>query len=154
METPTGFMMPPGCSMSCEASARERRNTGGLRSDLGRTQDACAHRREPCRAALRLLLPGGYSGPPLTLYRGTTNHERRRRLYGLSWTTDAAIARRFAEHWAKAVPGAYFEGLVLQTMAEAEAILLVRQPQDYYDEAEVVVDPYRLSPSYSLKLPR
>jgi hypothetical protein len=95
--------------------------------------------------ALRLLLPGGYSGPPLTVYRGTTNDERRRRLYGFSWTTDAAVARRFAEHRAKAEPGAYVEGLVLQTIAEADAILLVRQPEDYYDEAEVVVDPYRLS---------
>jgi hypothetical protein len=95
--------------------------------------------------ALRLLLPGGYSGPPLTLYRGTSNHERRRRLYGFSWTTDATIAQRFAKHWAQPVEGAYCEGVVLQTMAPPEAILLVRQPEDHYDEDEVVVDPYQLS---------
>lgn len=33
-------------------------------------------------AALRVLLPAGYSGPPLMLYRGTIANERRRRLYG------------------------------------------------------------------------
>jgi hypothetical protein len=45
--------------------------------------------------ALRVLLPGNYSGPPLALYRGTSGWERRRRLYGFSWTTDVAIARKF-----------------------------------------------------------
>jgi hypothetical protein len=29
-------------------------------------------------------------------------------------------------------------------VAPPEAILLIRQPQDYYDEGEVVVDPFRL----------
>ena len=47
--------------------------------------------------ALRLLLPGGYEGTPLTLYRGATWRERCRRRYGFSWTTDPDIARNFAE---------------------------------------------------------
>jgi hypothetical protein len=70
--------------------------------------------------ALRVLLLAGYSGPPLTLYRGTSNHERRRRLYRFSWSTDATIARRFAEHWAQSLLASYtgvtFEGVVLQAV--------------------------------------
>jgi hypothetical protein len=44
--------------------------------------------------ALRVLLPGGYSGPPLTVYRGTRDLERRLRLYQFSWATDVAVARK------------------------------------------------------------
>jgi hypothetical protein len=106
--------------------------------------------------ALRVLLPGGYSGPPLTVYRGTNNHERRRRVYGFSWTTDVAVARRFAEKWAKPLPAVGTsprdQGVVLQTSVPREAVLLIRKPGDYYirnpgnyyDEGEVVVDPFRL----------
>jgi hypothetical protein len=36
------------------------------------------------------------------------------------------------------------EGVILQTLAPPEAILLIRKPEDYYDEGEVVVDPFRL----------
>jgi hypothetical protein len=54
--------------------------------------------------ALRVLLPGGYTGSRLTVYSGASNHERRRRLYGFSWTTEVAVARKFAEHWAKPMP--------------------------------------------------
>jgi hypothetical protein len=106
--------------------------------------------------ALRVLLPGGYSGPPLTVYRGAGSGERRRRIYGFSWTTDAAVARRFAEHWAKPLPAFGTsrpdQGVVLQTSVPREAVLLIRKPGDYYirkpgdyyDEGEVVVDPFRL----------
>jgi hypothetical protein len=101
--------------------------------------------RPACAAALRVLLPGGYSGPPLTLYRGTHQGERRRRLYGFSWTTDAAIARQFAQpHAENALEGR--AGIVLQTLAPPQAILLIRQQEGAsYDENEVVVDPYRLA---------
>jgi hypothetical protein len=54
--------------------------------------------------ALRVLFPG-YSGPPLMLYRGTRASERRRRLYGFSWTTEAVVARKFAEQWETPLPG-------------------------------------------------
>ena len=91
--------------------------------------------------ALRLLLPRADVREPIRLYRGTSRNERRRRLYGFSWTKDVAIAERFAalyDH--EQLSG----GVVLQTVAPSEAILLVREREDYYDEDEVVVDPYRL----------
>ena len=88
--------------------------------------------------ALRLLLPRNYRGAPITLYRGTAFRERRFGAYGFSWTEDRAIARNFAEKWK--VDG----GVLLETVATPEAILLVRKPEDYYDEGEVVLDPFRL----------
>jgi hypothetical protein len=98
--------------------------------------------------ALRVLLPGGYTGSRLTVYRGASNHERRRRLYGFSWTTEVAVARKFAEHWAKPMPASYTgptsQGVILQTTVPCGAIFLIRKPEDYYDEGEVVVDPFRL----------
>ena len=90
--------------------------------------------------ALRKLLPCDYSGPSLTLYRGTISTERRRRLYGFSWSTDPGIARNFAH--GKVYPELQIEGVVLLASVSAEAILLVRKPEDYYDEGEVVVDPF------------
>jgi hypothetical protein len=98
--------------------------------------------------ALRVLLPGGYAGPPLTVYRGASNHERRHRIYGFSWTTDVAVARKFAENWAQPIPAPYTgltpQGVILQTTVPCEAVFLIRKPEDYYDEGEVVVDPFRL----------
>jgi hypothetical protein len=102
--------------------------------------------------ALRVLMPGGYSGPPLTLYRGAEADERRRRIYGFSWSTDIAKARPFAEHWARTFGTS---AVVLRTaVALPEAVLLVRQPGTFsittdgeehpFDEDEVVVDPFRL----------
>ena len=46
--------------------------------------------------------------------------------------------------WAQRVPGIETEGVILKTIAPPEAMLLIRQPEDYYDEGEVVVDPFRL----------
>jgi hypothetical protein len=102
--------------------------------------------------ALRVLMPRDYSGPALTLYRGTHTGERRRRLYQFSWTTDIATARSFAAHWsdaadelqARSPPIDAQRGIVLKTVVPPEAVLLTRQPEDYYDEGEVVVDPFRL----------
>ncbi|MGZ9157094.1 MAG: hypothetical protein ACXW6J_27730, partial [Candidatus Binatia bacterium] len=90
---------------------------------------------------LRVLMPKNYSGPPLKVFRGAGANERRRRTYGFSWSRDAAVARRFAEIWAQFPPG----GVVLKTLAPTAAILLVRQREDYYDEDEVVVDPFCLT---------
>jgi hypothetical protein len=99
-------------------------------------------------AALRVLMPGGRLGSPLMLYRGANIHERRRRIYGFSWTIDMAVARSFAEHWSQPMPAnvedGAFRGVVLKTLAPPEAVLLIRQPEEYYDEGEVVVDPFRL----------
>jgi hypothetical protein len=97
--------------------------------------------RPTMAAALRVLLPGGYSGSSMTLYRGTHGGERRRRLYGFSWTTDIAIARMFAESRAGLKE---WPPVVLRTETPPEAVLLIRPPEDFYDEGEVVVDPFRL----------
>ena len=101
--------------------------------------------------ALRVLMPGASVTSPMTLYRGASHHERRYRRYGFSWTTDLAWARKFAANWAQPVPaltgmtGPAYGGVVLQTEAPPEAILLVRPPEGYYDEGEVVVDPFALN---------
>jgi len=101
--------------------------------------------RPTMAAALRVLMPSSYSGPPLMLYRGTIIGERRRRIYGFSWTTDIATAQSFAKHWSQSAPDDASRGLILKTLAPPEAVMLIRQPEDYYDEGEVVVDPFRLS---------
>jgi hypothetical protein len=36
------------------------------------------------------------------------------------------------------------EGVIVQTLAPPEAILLIRKPEKYYDEEEVIVGPFRL----------
>jgi hypothetical protein len=99
--------------------------------------------RRVLAAALRVLLRGNEGGAPLTLYRGTRS--RRRRIHGFSWTTEIAVARKFAVHWAQPAPVEWqMSGIVLKTVAPPEAVLLIREPEDYYDEGEVVVDPFRL----------
>jgi hypothetical protein len=35
--------------------------------------------------------------------------------------------------------------VILSTVAPPPAVLLIRKPEDFYDEGEVVVDPYRLA---------
>ena len=95
--------------------------------------------RPTAAAALRLLFPRtGETDTPLLLYRGAGANERRCRLYGFSWTTDREIARNFAQH--------SLAGVVMETSASKEAVLLVRSPENYYDEGEVVVDPVPTRP--------
>jgi hypothetical protein len=88
------------------------------------------------------------------LYRGTIRRERTRGMYGFSWTTHRDIAEKFADRHSEAAkrlaasklsiaPNDY--GIVLETVAPSWAILLVREEEGYYDEGEVVVDPYGLS---------
>jgi hypothetical protein len=105
--------------------------------------------------ALRVLMPPQPGQEALTLYRGTDWRERVKRRYGFSWTKDRDVARRFGAHWrdsAKASGDVDSTGVVLQTTAPPEAILLVRDPSpDYYDEGEVVVDPFRLNAISVLK---
>jgi hypothetical protein len=90
--------------------------------------------------ALRVLMPCTYRGDPMRVYRGTRAGEHRRRIYGFSWTTHMGVAREFADHWRRMEGGA----VVLETVAPADAILLVREEENYYDEGEIVVDPFRL----------
>lgn len=110
---------------------------------------------------LKTLLVGGYSGPPLRVFRGTTFEERRYRLYGFSWTSQIDIARTFAKRWADEkrelktrfpapssdVRLAAYQSsgaVILETIAPAKAILLVREDEGFYDEREVVLDPFQL----------
>jgi hypothetical protein len=100
--------------------------------------------RPTMAAALRVLMPRNYAGPPLVLYRGCGSHERQRRLYGFSWTTNSKIARGFVpqDHAQLGI-----HGVLLKAIAPADAVLLHRDTYggaDYYAEGEVVVDPYRL----------
>lgn len=90
--------------------------------------------------ALRIIFGPADVKEPVRLYRGCGAKERRSGAYGFSWSTDRETARVFAEQRRRLPQGA----VVLQTVAPAEAILLVREPEDWFDEGEVVVDPYRL----------
>jgi hypothetical protein len=90
--------------------------------------------------ALKVLMAPVDAAGPMVLYRGAGGLERQRRVYGFSWTSRMEIASNFAEHRAKSADG----GVILRTTAPAEAILLIRQDENYYDEGEVVVDPFAL----------
>ena len=106
--------------------------------------------RRTMAAALRVLMPAANIGLSMTLYRGAAGVERRCRLYRFSWTSKLDIARKFAVHWqgrdlelqGRILPST---GVVLETVAPPNAILLVREQDGYYDEGEVVVDPFKLS---------
>ncbi|ESY72790.1 hypothetical protein X743_14870 [Mesorhizobium sp. LNHC252B00] len=98
--------------------------------------------RKAMAGALRVLMLSAHQGEPIHLYRGASARERRSATYGFSWSTDLATARTFGEHWQRSVGG----GVLLETFAPARAVLLVREIEGYYDEGEVVVDPYQLGP--------
>lgn len=102
--------------------------------------------RRICAAGLRVLLPKGYK-KSITLYRG--DNARKRRIHGFSWTSNIETARIFAKKNMIPPVGDLLPhglgGVVLRTVAPACAILLIREHEDYYEEDEVVVDPYQLS---------
>ena len=91
--------------------------------------------------ALKVLLPTSNATKPIRLYRATAQ-ERRRRLYGFSWTQELDIARNFAKRRAGFCEAG--GGVVLETIAPANAIMLIREKEGYYEEGEVIVDPYNL----------
>jgi hypothetical protein len=66
----------------------------------------------------RKLMPK-YSGPSVRLFRGTTAGERRRRIYGLSWSEDASVAEKFAWDRRTVAEGS----VVMETTAPPEAIV-------------------------------
>jgi hypothetical protein len=70
------------------------------------------------RDAVRLLLPK-YSGVAVRLFRGTGAAERRRRIYGLSWSAKIEIAQKFALE-RRVMPGG---SVLLETLAVPEAII-------------------------------
>ena len=100
---------------------------------------AVGHRPTMAKA-LRALMPPVALTEPLRLYRGTTASEQQRRLYGFSWTTHREIVERFADQARQGSGGA----LLLETVVEPGTVHLKREDKGYYDESEVVVDPYRL----------
>jgi hypothetical protein len=100
-----------------------------------------AGHRPTVARALRVLMPRNYSGPPIQLYRGTRYVARLPRYAGFSWTTNLDTARSFAEQYTRVGQS----GVVLSTLAPAAAVLLRREKDWYFDEDEVVIDPYRLS---------
>jgi hypothetical protein len=53
---------------------------------------------------LRVLLPR-YEGPPRSLFRGDSFRNRCHSTYGVSWSTDIATARAFADGDWRCVPG-------------------------------------------------
>lgn len=92
--------------------------------------------------ALRIMVPR--SPPPsgeIVAWRGASATERRKAIYGFSWSTERDIARRFALYSRQHVGGA----VLLETRIPADAVLHVRERGTSYDEAEIIVDPYRLN---------
>jgi hypothetical protein len=76
----------------------------------------------------------------LQVFRGAS-WERRR---GMAWTTDRAVAQRFADRWTASGTGA---GRVFVRWAPVPAILAMI---DDRNEAEVVVDPDLLLPNHRM----
>lgn len=92
-------------------------------------------------AGLRVLLPP-HEGPAVTLYRGDSMFNRRRRDYGPSWSSSEQVAQGFAEGMWRSFQGG---SVLLRTVAPPEAI--VCSPAmlgDEYDEQEYLVDRRRL----------
>jgi hypothetical protein len=97
--------------------------------------------------AIRVLLPRSACTSAVQIFRGCSRVERRKRLYGFSWTTSLEVATGFRDD-----PRHQGDGIVLRTIAPPEAILLDRDKRNdvivigdqSFDEHEVIVDPYRL----------
>src|SRR5262245_51063624 len=72
-------------------------------------------------SALWSLLPPYVGAEPLTLYRGESFRNRRRRTYGLAWTVDREVARSFASDrlWRTSKGGS----ILLKTIAPAAAVI-------------------------------
>ena len=73
-------------------------------------------------------------------FSGCQLDERRWHRYPFCWSTEIDVARNFAEQWTDTSVGA----VVLRTAAPAQAVLLIRSAEGWYDEGEVVVDPFAL----------
>jgi hypothetical protein len=87
--------------------------------------------RALCRAA-RVLMPR-YRGPAVRLFRGTGADERRRRLYGMSWSADVSAAERFALERREWNGGS----VLLETLAPPAAIVCVVAYPKPFTEQEI-----------------
>lgn len=79
-------------------------------------------------------------GEPIRVYRGT-NYHKTRRVHGFLRTRVIEVARRFARDRARPQFGSV--GAVLVAVAQSQAILLLPEKSETYDEEGVVLDPYR-----------
>jgi hypothetical protein len=100
-------------------------------------------------AALRILMPGNYTGKPLTLFRGAESSERHR-CPGFSWSLKVAHARKFAERHIYRDEYVVETGDLFRTVAPPEAVLLadnldIDRDHRFGGLVEVVVDPFRLN---------
>jgi hypothetical protein len=93
---------------------------------------SCDDHRTLCEA-LRILTPK-YKGSELPLYRGASGLERRRRRYGISWTSNLSAAEEFAEGY-RVWPGG---SVVLETIATPAAIISAIEYPPPMTEAEKV----------------
>lgn len=90
---------------------------------------------------LRFCLPV-YRGCAVTLYRGDSAFNRRRRTYGMSWSSDRSTAEGFARGVWQAHEGG---SVLLKTLAPAEAIFCAPALLgDEFAEGEYLVDRRRL----------
>jgi hypothetical protein len=92
---------------------------------------------------LRNLLPP-YTGEDVRLFRGESAFNRKRRTYGMSWTTDRSVAQSFAENHRDICGGGT---VLLETVAPKDAIVCVPHLQveeAHQIEAEYIVDRRRL----------
>ena len=91
---------------------------------------------------LRRLLPA-YSAGPVILWRGDSFYNRRRRTYGLSWTSSEEVGRSFMNGiWRTLEDGS----VLLKTEAPADAVICSPlMLGDHYGEAEYLVDRRRLA---------
>src|SRR5262249_8424327 len=87
--------------------------------------------RALCRAA-RVLMPR-YRGSAVRLFRGTGAGERRRRLYGMSWSADVSVAKRFALERREWNGGS----VLLETLAPPAAIICVVAYPKPFTEQEI-----------------
>lgn len=97
--------------------------------------------------ALRLLTPP-YKGKGITLYRGETARNRRRRTYSLSWSASKEVAECFAADM-RTCPGG---SVLLVADVPADAIICrVPGDQHYALEREFLVDRRMIAPVRALK---
>jgi hypothetical protein len=92
-------------------------------------------------AGLRRLLPA-YEGGPMTLYRGDSGYNSRRRSYGPSWSSDEGVARSFAAGTLRVSAGG---SVLLKTVAPPDAIICAPTLHDEsYGEFEYLVERRKL----------
>lgn len=70
-------------------------------------------------AGLRVLLPP-YAGGPVQLFRGESFGNRKRRTYGMAWSSDRQVATAFARNRADLYEGGT---VLLETVAAPEAVI-------------------------------